>query len=183
MWKSVAGFVCAFSSVALVALADEPKPPTAEEVDKELSIAEAYLMGDRPVKLGTQPIPANLIRNIGRLPQDSPVRLRAIALARRYAAIPEYVFDWKKRPERVDDRQAHFRLGFAWGVLRETGVLRDGMRLEEVVALVGQPTAIRPETAEWYYSSTMHVNPILAYLRSDGPAEGQKAGRVVVGRR
>ena len=69
----------------------------------------------------------------------------------------------------MDDHQAHSRLHFAWGVLRATGVLRDGMRLEEVVGLLGQPTKVGPEFAEWYYSSGMHVNPCLRW-RTDGGA-------------
>jgi hypothetical protein len=65
------------------------------------------------------------------------------------------------------DKQAHAGLGFAWGVLRRTTVLRGGMHLEEVVGLLSQPAKTTPECAEWYYSSQMHVNPCLRYWRVD----------------
>ena len=91
----------------------------------------------------------SVVQNIGRMTDGTPLRLKAIALARKYAALPEYAVEpdlrKQKRPEGIDDHQAHARLHFAWGVLRQTGVLHDGMRLEEVVGLLGQPTKVGPE--------------------------------------
>jgi hypothetical protein len=191
MWKSSAGLLCVIGSFALIAQADEANPPTAEEVERELVIVEAYLIRNQdkpPVDAKSKEATianlalANVVRNIGRLPEGSLVRVRAIALARKYAAIPEYAAEAdlgkQKRPERVDYHQAHARLDFAWCVLRETGVLREGMRLEELVALLGPPTKIRPDKAVWYYNSPMHVNPCLLYWSSDGPEKHQKKGRL-----
>ena len=194
MRETIAGLLCLLGGFVGAAPAEEPKRLTAEEVEKELAIVEAYISRDRgPPSLDPKPehtaanfAATNVVRSLGHLAEGSPVRLKAIALARKHSAIPEYATGKgakQKRPEGVSDPQAHTRLRFAWGVLRETGVLRDGMRLEELVALLGQPTETRPETAEWYYSSPMHVNPCLRYWRSDGPEKHQKKGRLEAVRR
>lgn len=180
----VFALVCFLGMSTGTAHAAEPKRLTTAEVEKELALAEGYITRDR----GKPPVDATtgetvigrfavsgVVENIGRQPEGSPLRLKAIALARKYAAIPEYAVQEnlkkQKRPEGVDDHQAHARLHFAWGVLRETHVLRDGMRLEEVIALLGPPTKTGPEFAEWYYSSGMHVNPCLRW-RVDGRTKG-----------
>jgi hypothetical protein len=173
--------LCILSSSVCVAQAQQPKRLTAEEIERELAIVEAYLARDggdpwvnaTPGESAVAGFSAtSVVQNIDGLAADSPLRLEAIALARKYAAIPEYAIEpdlrKQKRPKGVNDRQAHTRLYFAWGVLMGTGILRDGMRLEELVALLGQPTKLEPEMAEWYYSSGMHVNPCLRYWRLDG---------------
>jgi hypothetical protein len=152
----------------------EPKKPTAEEIEKQFAAAEKYLTmvdttGERMMGVSAAHEAA---MNVKHLPEDSALRLKIVALARKFAAIPDYatVEDLRKqkRPENVDDHQAHARLYFAWHVLMETNVLRSGLRLEEYVALLGPPTKIGAETVEWYYSSGMHVNPCLRLWKQDG---------------
>lgn len=190
------GLLCLLGGIVGVAPAEEPKRLSAQEVEKELGIAEAYLNRDRDkppadAKAGETTVAkfaaTSVVQNIGGLPEESAVRLKAIALARKYSAIPEYaaeaILRKQKRPDGVDDHQAHTRLYFAWGVLRETGVLRDGMRLEDLVALLGPPTRITPETAEWHNSSQIHVNPCLYYWRQDYESGKKKKGQVEVTRK
>jgi hypothetical protein len=175
--------VCCLLGAAGLVQAGEPKPLNEKELDQELAVVQAYL-GHDPAKLPAEIKPeedraahkaaANVLKYVGGLPEDSPVRLKAIALARKYAAVSEYPDSERlseKQPHldnyRIDHR-AHAGLDFAWGVLRETKVLRDGMRLEEVVGLFGPPTNLTSDHAEWYYKSPMHVNPHAQYWRKDG---------------
>jgi hypothetical protein len=173
--------------------AQEPERLTAEEVDKELAVVEAYLERDlagatEDRKPGESTIAnfaaTKVVRALGGLPEDDPARLRAIALARKHAAIPRDAAAEGLRGRRVmgsvEAHQLHARLYFAWGALREVGVLRDGLRLEELVALLGPPSKIGPEVAEWHYNSRMHVDPCLYYWRTGG---GGKKGRVEITRR
>ena len=161
-----------------------PSEQTERLTEEHVEKAEAYLgLAKQPSitehTVGRDAV-AKVVRNIGGVPEDSPVKIKAIALARKYAAIPEYAvdrLDKQRRPDNVDDRQAHNRLGFAWKVLRETGVLRTGLRLEDLVGFLGQPTEVRPELAEWYYASPMHVNPCLRYWRADG---NEKKGQIEI---
>ncbi len=138
---------------------------------------EAFLAGKPPKvpedQLGVQALTLqgqthDIVRSVGSLPENSPARLKAIALARKHALIPDYAVNADlRKTATMDHHLAHARLQFAWGVLQETGIIHDGMRLEELVALLGLPTKIDDDTAEWYYSSGMHVNPVLRYTRSD----------------
>lgn len=181
MREFVAGLLCIFVVCLSMTWAQEPKRLTEAEFEKELEIAEAFLKQapteTKPVNrfIGVTAV-TSVVENVGRMTDGAPLRLKAIALARKCAALPEYSMEpdlrKQERPEGIDDHQAHSRLDFAWGVLRATGVLRDGMRLEEVVGLLGQPTKVGPEFAELYYSSGMHVNPCLRW-RTDGRVKGR----------
>src|SRR5262249_29309598 len=90
-------------------------------------------------------------------PEDNELRLEAIALARQNANLDSVG---------EDHGLAHARLEYAWGVLIATGVLREGMSLQEAVAILGQPSHVygdksKEYAVEWYYQSSMHVNPVL----------------------
>ena len=51
----------------------------------------------------------------------------------------------------------------------ETKCLRIGIRFEEAVAMLGAPTHIyQNNQIEWYYSSRMHVNPVLRCTLKNG---------------
>jgi hypothetical protein len=129
--------LCALPCSVSGSAAEEPRQLAAEEVEKELAIVEAYLTRDlaaspqvfEPGELSAATSAATkVVGSVGGLPEESPARLKAIALARRYSAIPEYATEadlrQQQRADGVDHRQAHARLYFAWGVLQETGVLR-----------------------------------------------------------
>jgi len=182
MQKLIIAVCCLLSTAALVRSA-EPKPLTEKEVEKELALIQAYLARD-PATLpkdaknderrAAHDASVNVVTHVGSLPEDSPVRLKAIALARKYAAVSDYPNSRelsKKNPDSnhyLIDVRAHTALDFAWGVLRETKVLHDGLRLKDLVGLLGQPTNTTPEMAEWWYRSQMHVNPRLQFWRKDG---------------
>jgi hypothetical protein len=193
--QKIISAVCCLLGVAGLVQAGEAKPPTEKELEKALAAVQTYL-GRDPAKLAAELKPEELraadegaavvLKHVGGLPEDSPVRLKAVALARKYAAVTDYPDPdllAKKRSDGVDYHpcyQAHTGLYFAWGVLRETKVLRDGMRLEEVVALLGPPTKITSDYAEWYYRSPMHVNPCLLYFKVDKGDEKRKKGSIEV---
>jgi RNA polymerase sigma factor (sigma-70 family) len=107
--------------------------------------------------------------------QDDAVRLAAVNLARHYAKPA----DMQRTPDPGVDyhRLAHERLRFAWEVLIAAGVLRQGMKVEEAVAVLGEPTRTKqPERADWYYDSPMHVNPGLSCGTKEGVIESIKIG-------
>lgn len=168
--------------------AEEPNQVTAEEIERDLLSVETFLAG-LPSDLTTRGAAAsaisNVIHNLSSMPEEAPVRLRAINLARKYAAIPDYATPHgrKGRQAAVGVNEAkldHARLRFAWGVLRAIGVLRDGMGLEELVALLGPPTTLTSKEARWHYLSDMHVNPGLSYTRSDDADEDLKKGQITL---
>jgi hypothetical protein len=90
-------------------------------------------------------------------PEDHELRLEAIALARKNAS-PGGLTE--------DHHLAHAKLEYAWGVLIAAGMLREGVSLQEAVAILGLPGHVygdqsKEYTAEWPYQSPMHVNPVL----------------------
>lgn len=181
MRPSVVFLMLTLPCIFCTARAEELEPLTAAEIEEELAVVRTYLDRDmtkqepdgRPGEsFRAVEAAGRVLRSIGDLPEESMVRLNAIAFARKHANIPIPV-DVRKQ-ELSAARRAHMRLTFSWAVLRKTGVLRDGMRLEELVALLGMPTKIGPETAEWYYSSRMHVNPCLRYWRTTGRHSPEK---------
>ena len=178
----------------IVAIGQEPKRLDDATLEREFAVVEAYLEqgipgaahpdgAQRPGRTIANFATSNVVQNLGHLPEGSPIRLRAIALARKHAAIPAYAVEVdlrkQKRPADVDDHLAHSRLGFSWRALIATNVLRNGLRLEDVVALVGPPTKMNENLAEWYYNSPMHVNPCLRYWRV---GDREKKGRIEVTR-
>jgi hypothetical protein len=192
MQKLLSVVCCLLGGAPGLVPAEESKPLTEKAVGQQLAIVQSYL-GRDPARLPAELTPkehraaheavANVLKHVGGLPEGSPVRLKAIALARKYSAVSEYpdsrrLAEKQPNPDnyRIDQR-AHAGLNFAWGVLRQTKVLRDGMRLEEVVGLLGQPTATTPERVEWWYRSHMHVNPRLQYWRVDAR---KKKGSIVL---
>jgi hypothetical protein len=135
----------------------------------ELHLAAAATNG---TPLPTGPLVAYLRGH----PEDTEVRSRAIALARRHAKVGEVGLTPDQTEEQLAGagyrvyRLAHARLNFAWSVLLAAGELREGMSIEQFEEVLGPPTQVRPDTIEWLYNSPMHVNP---YLIAD-----VEAGRV-----
>ena len=90
-------------------------------------------------------------------PEDNELRLEAVAWARKNAS--PYVLTG-------DHHLAHAKLDYAWGVLIVTGELREGISLQQAVAILGLPNHVygdksREYTVEWHYQSPMHVDPVL----------------------
>src|SRR4051812_45355966 len=112
MQKLISAVCCLLGGAAALVQAGEPKPLTEKEVDQELAIVQSYL-GRDPAKLPTEIKPkehraahetvANVLKHVGGLPEGSPVRLKAIALARKYSAVSEYP-DSKRLGEKQPDR-------------------------------------------------------------------------------
>ncbi len=100
---------------------------------------------------------ATLLERLPQLPQGDELRIEAINLARRFANPNELAAKAKDEQARWN----HQRLHVAWQILQATETLRPGMRFEDLVALLGKPTARYPGAARWAYSSMMHVNPAL----------------------
>ena len=143
MRDCVVALLCILGGAMCSVDADEPNRVTAEEIERDLLSVETYLAGlpgDLTKNSAAGSAISNVIRNLSSMPEDAPVRLRAISLARKYAAIQDYAtpLGQKGRQATFDVGKAkldHARLRFAWGVLRATGVLRDGMGLEELVLI------------------------------------------------
>jgi outer membrane protein assembly factor BamE (lipoprotein component of BamABCDE complex) len=53
----------------------------------------------------------------------------------------------------------------------------NGMSVEELKTILGEPTRTRGDAVEWYYSSQMHVNPGLRVQLKDGKAVEAKGFR------
>jgi len=95
---------------------------------------------------------------------DAPeLRKSAVNMAAAHARLP------KEQPaeDPIIHRYHHARLGTSWGILIGLGVF-DGMSLEELKAILGEPTRTYEDAVEWYYSSQMHVNPCLHIQLKDG---------------
>jgi hypothetical protein len=104
-------------------------------------------------------------------PEDKAQRNQALQLAKKYAR-PANLIRWPDQGAAYHHR-AHGLLTFAWGVLIATGILREGMSLEEAVTILGLPTTVNGNkhtdcTVDWYYGSTMHVNPCLRCTVKEG---------------
>lgn len=135
-----------------------------ERVTNQLQqLADYFTMNPLKPEGGWHKPPLVDLAFLDRLPVGDPLRVSAINLARKHAN-PE---DFTSQRERSAGYhvQAHAKLEFAWGVLLKTGCLRPGMRLEEIIAMVGAPSELikRDDVTHgvWYYNSHMHVNPRL----------------------
>ena len=66
-----------------------------------------------------------------------------------------------------DHRLEHFRLWTSWKILFALDILYDGLSFPEATRILGEPER-RGTLAQWYYSSQMHVNPVLIGKISQG---------------
>ena len=148
------------SSVTVTALA---KTRTSD--DPDIVRLRNLLEGDdghpRGPTMNREELKAFMTR-LSALPPGDPVRVEAISLARHYGSPAELEADEKDNPRGWRDTGC---LNVSWEILQTTGVLREGMPLEDVVAVLGSPY-LRNETDDgvyvrWYYSTPMHVNPAL----------------------
>jgi len=97
---------------------------------------------------------------------DAPeLRKSAVNIATAHARLPEK----QSANDPFIHRYYHARLGVSWSILIGLDVL-NGMSLEEIAAILGEPTRTYGDTVEWYYSSQMHVNPGLRVQLKDGKA-------------
>ena len=98
-------------------------------------------------------------------PEDKELRAKTVALAKGCANVRalQPVDPNDSSEGAMKHHAAHRKLSFAWHTLIELGTLHDGMSLNEAVAILGEPTHRwpQPNLVEWYYSSEMHVNPML----------------------
>lgn len=146
-----------------------------EKAQKKLQLIKDHLTGqdfDQPWLNWPEVEDQQLLAYLKQSTEGDPLRAEAITLARRYARPA----DLTKKPDRgpAYHNLAHDQLGFAWRVLMETGVLHNGMTLEEAAAILGAPNRVYGNKAsgkyivDWTYESTMHVNPALrATIKSD----------------
>jgi hypothetical protein len=155
-----------------------PAENRREELRKDLDLIRRYFERDMTDAKNFVPgeqtnagfAIGRVVRQVGTLPEDDPLRTASVALARKNASVRQLLP--QGNPGSTYHNQAHARLAFAWGVLRATKILHNGMSLEEVSALLGQPTKSTADMAEWYYASEMHVNPGLRYWKTRGGEAG-----------
>ena len=161
---------------------DEPKPVDRKQISESLSLASKYLTWDvakeppGELALKSSFAFAKLSDGLPRLSEADELRLEAIALARKYSSVTDLMRPAPKGEKRDANyhHQAHAGLYFSWNILQGTKVLREGLSLEEAVALLGSPTAIKGDAVEWYYNSEMHVNPCLRCMLSKGRIQSIK---------
>jgi hypothetical protein len=170
--------VCALASPEAVRSQGAPQS-APEPLKKQLDALAAHL-GKEPAKglAGLMPPKLDrkrLLKSLAQLPPGDPVRVQAIALARKYASPADLRKGSREDP--IFFRKDHKRLYFAWQVLLDLGVLRKGMSLEEAVAVLGAPSSVTARRASWYYSSPMHVNPLLGCTLKEGRVEAFAIGR------
>ncbi|MBL9093818.1 MAG: hypothetical protein JNL96_21560 [Planctomycetaceae bacterium] len=167
MTRRIIHCVTAIGILALVdgqILSAEPNPVDRARVAEHLEKLTDFFASD-PYQPdgGWHRCPKVDLADLYRLPDGDPLRLNALALARKYANPADLVAPIDRGPGYHE--QAHAKLRFAWDVLVKTGCLRPGMRLEEFVAIVGGPceprTVDNVTFVEWRYLSPMHVNPRL----------------------
>lgn len=108
----------------------------------------------------------HLLAVLPRLEKSNKVRIQAVALARKWARVADLVRSPDPGPGY--HRQVRSRLHFAWDVLLAAGELREGMKVEEAVAILGPPAQATSANILWYYQSPMHVNPSLQASLEDG---------------
>ena len=73
-------------------------------------------------------------------PEDKDLGARTSALARRYSKVSEQIrSDWHDREESHQHRLAVCRVRVAWTILYELEILRNGMKLTDGEALLGEP--------------------------------------------
>jgi hypothetical protein len=94
---------------------------------------------------------AGLLAFIKKQKDDDALRKETIKLAKKYARVP-------KRREGADadyqaDNHAVSRLEVAWRLLWETGVLKNGMTVDQAAAVLGEPTH-RDEAAVYWECPT-----------------------------
>jgi len=109
--------------------------------------------------------PVILFDKLGKLATNDLLRVDAILMARMYAS-PAELAKSAKNPE--EHSKNHSRVILAWKLLQAIGLLKEGVDLESVVALLGKPTDNFKtwDTAEnaayrWEYPSKLKRNPAL----------------------
>jgi hypothetical protein len=170
--------VCFLASPEAVRPQEAPKTEPGQ-LKKQLDALAAEL-GQEPEKGVAAIKPPNpdrkrLLKALAQLPPGDPLRVQAIALARKYASPSDLRKASRESPAFY--RKDHERLYFAWRVLLDLGVLRKGMSLEEAVAVLGAPAPQTTTRADWYYSSPMHVNPQLACTLKEGRVQSFEIAR------
>jgi hypothetical protein len=158
--------------------AQTPQQPEREQARKQLQLIEDHLAGKdfgQPWIEWPDVQPQQLMDYLKLSKEGDRLRLDAITLARKYARPSDLI----KKPDSGPGYHylAHDRLGFAWRVLIETGVLRKGMSLEEASAILGRPDMVYEnktggvDIVDWTYASSMHVNPALRCTFKGGVIE------------
>jgi hypothetical protein len=103
------------------------------------------------------------------LKNDVPdLRQATVALAMKYGRMPVARVDGKMAPRPGTDRWVT-----ASGFLRELDAFQ-GMTLNEVKAILGEPTNNYGDSVEWCCTSRMHVNPTVRIEFKDGKARSSK---------
>jgi hypothetical protein len=150
----------------------DPRPDSRARITEQFGLMAAYL--GQEVREGS-PWPkypnvdvAQLLEDLKCLKQGDELRVKAIALARRYSSPSDLV---KKDASPGYHEHAFARLYFAWGILMKTGILRTGRTLEDLIALLGPCTTTRDNLVDWYYSSPRCCNPCLRCTLREGRVE------------
>ena len=94
-------------------------------------------------------------------PDDKALYEKTVSLARKHAKVSAI-------GPKVSPNQAHRRLYFSWNILLGLGIIREGMEVKEMEAILGEPTYRGAKTIVWRYCSRMHVNPSLAVTINGG---------------
>jgi hypothetical protein len=158
--------------------AQTPQQPEREQARTQLQIIEDHLAGkdfSKPWIEWPAVLPQQLMDYLRLSKEGDRLRLDAITLARKYARPSDLI----KKPDAgpAYHNLAHDRLGFAWRVLMETGVLHQGMSLEEASAILGRADVVYENKiggvyiVNWTYASPMHVNPALRCTVKGGVIE------------
>ena len=164
------------------AVAEQPHADERDSLRKQFDLLRNYLTRDtvsQPYdaypgeRAGLGTIETEFLKRLPSLSDRDGLRIEAIDLARRYARASDLtraygLGDWFDTSYHW---QSHWRLGFAWRVLRVTCILQDGMGLQELVTILGEPTEAARESVAWCYESPMHINPCLLYWRDGGRVE------------
>jgi hypothetical protein len=102
---------------------------------------------------------AELYQAMQNSPKDKQLRQRAVVLAKALAlARPPSVLSWK--------------------VLLETGILKDGLPIQDAQELLGPATDQSNQTIGWYFNPYgRHVAPYLFAQKTKGGLSGWKIGR------
>ena len=138
---------------ALIAAPLRPSKAATErdEARKHLKELAEYLATE--VNDGKDPPPSptqaleGLLAYVKKQKDGDPVRKEALALAKKYAVVPNRKLGVKIRPGEAN--QITSRLEIAWKLLRETDVLRSGMTVEQASAVLGPPTQTEEGLVYW----------------------------------
>jgi hypothetical protein len=161
-------------SLCLVPVRAGDEPPGRGDARKNLK-AVADFLGGEIKDIAYPPLPRKefdaLLAFVKKLKDDDDIRKDTIALARKHAMASEYRDPRGEGRGALISHQNRDRAYAAWKILWETGVLKNGMTLDDATAVLGKPTQARGDFVSWHVPSQLRSLTLLSARVKDGRLE------------